>query len=87
MRDIINAKEAYYAKQSKKLDCAVARLPSIPKELLNQFLTGPMIGEAGIAFKQPLIERSLSPRFPQSIAQPTEKTRINPLQHLSGGAM
>ena len=50
--------------KAKKLDRAVARLPSIPKELVNQFLTGPMTGEAinaaGLAFKQALIEASLN---------------------------
>jgi putative transposase len=51
--------------RAKKLDRAVARLPSIPKELVAQFLTGPMTGEAindaaGIAFKQALIEASLN---------------------------
>jgi putative transposase len=49
--------------RAKKLDRAVARLPSIPKELVEQFLTGPMTGEAinaaGLAFKQALIEASL----------------------------
>jgi transposase-like protein len=48
----------------KKLDRAVSKLPSIPKELVAQFLTGPMTGEAinaaGIAFKQALIEASLN---------------------------
>ena len=41
-----------------------AALPSIPKELVAQFLTGPMTGEAinaaGLAFKQALIEASLN---------------------------
>ena len=50
--------------RAKKLDHAVAKLPSIPKELVAQFLTGPMTGEAinaaGIAFKQALIEASLN---------------------------
>ena len=50
--------------RAKKLDRAVASLPSIPKELVAQFLTGPMTGEAinaaGIAFKQALIEASLN---------------------------
>jgi putative transposase len=50
--------------RAKKLDHAVAQLPSIPKELVAQFLTGPMTGEAinaaGIAFKQALIEASLN---------------------------
>jgi len=50
--------------RTKKLERAVAGLPSIPKELVAQFLTGPMTGEAinaaGIAFKQALIEASLN---------------------------
>jgi transposase-like protein len=50
--------------RAKKLDRAVAKLPSIPEELVAQFLTGPMTGEAinaaGIAFKQALIEASLN---------------------------
>jgi len=50
--------------RAKKLDRAAARLPSIPKELIAQFLTGPMTGEAinaaEIAFKQALIEASLN---------------------------
>lgn len=40
----------------KKLEQDVRKLPVIPKELVNQFLTGPMTGEAinaaGLAFKQ-----------------------------------
>jgi putative transposase len=48
----------------KKLERDVGKLPSIPKELVDQFLTGPMTGEAinaaGIAFKQALIEASLN---------------------------
>jgi transposase-like protein len=50
--------------RAKKTERAVANLPSIPKELVNQFLTGPMtagaIEAAGIAFKQALIEASLN---------------------------
>src|SRR5271165_4926253 len=50
--------------RAKKIDQAVANLPSIPKELVDQFLTGPMSGAAieaaGIAFKQALIEASLN---------------------------
>jgi len=49
--------------KTRKLDRAVAKLPSIPKELVERFLTGPMTGEAinaaGLAFKQALIEASL----------------------------
>ena len=48
----------------RKLERDVGKLPSIPKELVNQFLTGPMteqaINAAGHAFKQALIEASLN---------------------------
>jgi transposase-like protein len=50
--------------RAKKLDRAVAKLPSIPKELVDLFLSGPMTGEAinaaGLAFKRALIEASLN---------------------------
>ncbi len=50
--------------RAKKLNRAVANLPSISKELVAQYLTGPMTGEAinaaGIAFKRALIEASLN---------------------------
>ena len=50
--------------RAKKLDREVARLPSIPQELVSQFLSGPMTQEsidaAGLAFKQALIEASLN---------------------------
>jgi len=50
--------------KAKQLERDVAKLPSIPKELVAQFLTGPMTGEAinaaGLAFKQALIEASLN---------------------------
>jgi transposase-like protein len=50
--------------KAKKVDRDVAKLPSIPKELVDVFLTGPMTGEAineaCIAFKKALIEASLN---------------------------
>jgi transposase-like protein len=50
--------------RAKKVDREVAKLPSIPKQLVELFLTGPMTGEAvnaaGIAFKKALIEASLN---------------------------
>ena len=45
--------------RAKKVDRAVSKLPSIPKDLVSLFLTGPMTGEAineaGAAFKKALI--------------------------------
>jgi hypothetical protein len=56
VRGITNAKERIMASNAKKIDRDVAKLPSIPKELVDLFLTGPMTGEAineaGIAFKK-----------------------------------
>jgi hypothetical protein len=50
--------------RAKQIDRAVANLPSIPKGLVNQFLTGPMTAEAinaaSLVFKQALIEASLN---------------------------
>src|SRR5271166_4735770 len=50
--------------RAKKVSRDVAKLPSIPKELVDRFLTGPMTGEAinkaGVAFKKALIEASLN---------------------------
>jgi putative transposase len=58
----------------KKLERDVGRLPSIPKELVNQFLTGPMTGEAinaaGLAFKQALIEASLDAELTHHLGYP-----------------
>jgi putative transposase len=49
--------------RAKKVSRDVAKLPSVPKELVAHFLTGPMTGEAietaGVAFKKALIEASL----------------------------
>jgi len=50
--------------RAKKVSRDVTKLPSIPKELVSLFLTGPMTGEAinaaGLAFKKALVEASLN---------------------------
>ena len=50
--------------KAKRVTRDVAKLPSIPKDLVNLFLTGPMTGEAindaSVAFKRALIEASLN---------------------------
>jgi transposase-like protein len=50
-------------KTTKAAEAAAARLPSIPKELIDQFVSGPMSAEAvqdiSMAFKKALIERAL----------------------------
>lgn len=63
----------------KKLERDVGRLPSIPKELVAQFLTGPMTGEAinaaGLAFKQALIEASLNAELSHHLGYPAGAER------------
>jgi len=50
--------------RAKRVSREVAKLPSVPKELVAHFLTGPMTGEAietaGVAFKKALIEAALN---------------------------
>ena len=50
-------------KMTKAAEAAVAALPLIPEELIDQFVTGPMSAEAvnaaSLAFKKALIERAL----------------------------
>lgn len=50
--------------KAKRLESDVAKVPTIPKELVEHFLTGPMSGEAidaaGLAFKRALVEASLN---------------------------
>ena len=50
--------------KAKKADREASKLPSIPKEFIAHFLTGPMTGEAvnaaGVAFKKALIEAALN---------------------------
>ena len=59
--------------KARKLDRTVAKLPSIPKELVNQFLTGPMTGEAinaaGLAFKQAVRPWVLTDEEKQELAE------------------
>src|ERR1700744_702326 len=60
--------------KAKKLEREVARLPSIPKQLGERFLTGPMteaaINAAGLAFKQALIEASLNAELSHHLGYP-----------------
>jgi putative transposase len=69
--------------RAKKIDRELAKVPSIPKELVSLFLTGPMTGEAineaGVAFKKALIEASLSAELSHHLgyapgAEPDEPT-------------
>ena len=51
-----------------------AALPSIPKELIDQFVTGPMSGDAvnaaSVAFKKALIERAMGAELSHHLGYP-----------------
>jgi putative transposase len=53
----------------------MAALPSIPKELIDQFVTGPMTGDAvnaaTVAFKKALIERALGAELSHHLGYPS----------------
>src|SRR5574343_1555715 len=60
------------SKTSKKKPAAA--LPSIPKELIDQFVSGPMSAEAvnaaSMAFKKALIERALGAELSHHLGYP-----------------
>jgi putative transposase len=76
--------------KAKKVDRAVAKLPSIPKELVELFLTGPMTGEAindaGIAFKKALIEASLNAELSHHLGYPPGSDKPEPLTNHRNGS-
>jgi hypothetical protein len=61
-------------KATKAAEAAVAALPPIPKELIDQFVTGPMSAEAvqaaSMAFKKALIERALGGELSHHLGYP-----------------
>ena len=61
-------------KTTKAAEAAAARLPTIPKELIDQFVTGPMSPEAvqaaSMAFKKALIERVLGAELSHHLGYP-----------------
>src|SRR6187399_1840748 len=60
--------------KTKAVKAAMAALPSIPKELIDQFVTGPMSAEAvnaaSLAFKKALIERALGAELSHHLGYP-----------------
>ena len=61
-------------KTTKAAEAAAAKLPTIPKELIDQFVTGPMSPEAvqaaSMAFKKALIERALGAELSHHLGYP-----------------
>jgi transposase-like protein len=76
--------------KAKKMDRDVAKLPSIPKELVNLFLTGPMTGEAineaGVAFKKALIEASLNAELSHHLGYESGTERPEPVSNHRNGS-
>jgi putative transposase len=76
--------------KAKKVDRDVARLPSIPKELVELFLSGPMTGEAindaGIAFKKALIEASLNAELSHHLGYGPGADKPEPLTNHRNGS-
>ncbi|MGE3977737.1 MAG: IS256 family transposase [Nitrospira sp.] len=66
-----------------------AALPSIPKELLDQFVTGPMSGEAvnaaSMAFKKALIERALGAELGHHLGYPSGAAKPEPASNQRNG--
>jgi transposase-like protein len=66
-------------KTTKAAQAAAARMPSIPKELIDQFVTGPMSAEAvqdiSMAFKKALIERALGAELSHHLGYGTGEPR------------
>jgi hypothetical protein len=71
--------------KTKAVKAAMAALPSIPKELIDQFVTGPMSAEAvnaaSLAFKKALIERALGAELGHHLGYPPGAVRFDlPIQ-------
>ncbi|HEX2752751.1 MAG TPA: IS256 family transposase [Alphaproteobacteria bacterium] len=66
-------------KTTKAAEAAAARMPSIPKELIDQFVSGPMSAEAvqdiSMAFKKALIERALGAELSHHLGYSPGDTR------------
>jgi len=61
-------------KTTKAAQAAAERMPQVPKELIDQFVTGPMTAEAvqdiSMAFKKALIERALGAELSHHLGYP-----------------
>jgi len=66
-------------KTTKAAEAAAAALPPIPKELIDQFVSGPMSAEAvqaaSMAFKKALIERALGAELSHHLGYPPGATK------------
>ena len=76
--------------RTKKVATTMAALPSIPKELIDHFVTGPMTGEAvnaaSVAFKKALIERALGAELSHHLGYPAGGVRPGDAVNRRNGA-
>jgi putative transposase len=77
-------------KTTKAAAAAAAAMPSIPKELIDQFVTGPMSAEAvnatSMAFKKALIERALGAELSHHLGYPPGATKPEEIGNHRNGA-
>jgi transposase-like protein len=77
-------------KTTKAAAAAAARMPSIPKELVDQFVTGPMSAEAvqdiSMAFKKALIERALGAELSHHLGYPPGAGKLEESANHRNGA-
>ena len=77
--------------KARKLEREVAKLPSIPKELVSLFVTGPMTGEAineaGLAFKKALVEAALEAELSHHLGYEPGGERPDQVANQRNGSM
>ena len=77
-------------KTTKAAAAAAAAMPSIPKELIDQFVTGPMSAEAvnatSMAFKKALIERALGAELSHHLGYPPGASKPEEIGNHRNGA-
>src|SRR3954471_1103273 len=77
-------------KTTKAAEATAAALPPIPKELIDQFVSGPMSAEAvsaaSMAFKKALIERALGAELSHQLGYPPGATKPEDATNHRNGA-
>ena len=77
-------------KTTKAAAAAAAALPSMPKELIDQFVKGPMSAEAvqaaSMAFKKALIERALGAELSHHLGYPPGAAKAEEASNHRNGA-
>ena len=77
-------------KTTKAAAAAAAAMPSIPKELIDQFVTGPMsaqaVNAASMAFKKALVERALGAELSHHLGYPPGAARPDACNHRNGAS-